>query len=616
MAVARVGTGVTGTGDAAANSIAASAKNTTTGNAIFVGVKWENATTPTLLSVTDTAGNTYTVDQQGIYTPGNEPHGAIAYCLNATGNAANVITANFSAATATFRRIHVEEFSGVATSAGVDGTHTVLSGTGVNFSSGAITTTGPGVVFMHVSGFTGFTPTAGGTPAATLGATTSDAFCQFYISATGQSVTPGASANNAGDWIMLATAFKAGTGAIVQGSRFKSASVHPGSRGPQPLGRFRKTRRPNISNPPAPDVTLGLTGIGGTGAVGTVGLTHTQALTGNAATGAVGTVAPTSPNALTGNAGTGAAGTVAPTLSLGVTGNAATAAVGTVVPSLSIGLTGNQATGAVGTLGGVASNAVGSRRRSMAMNPGVNPYNIAKFFKSRKNTETLPTAPIVLGLTGNQAAGSVGTVGVTHTQAQTGNAATAAVGTLAPSTTVGVTGNTGTGGVGSVALPGTASISGNQATGSAGTVSPATVVAITGNAGTGAVGTLVSTKAKALSGNAATGSVGTVGDSRTVALTGNAATGSPGTVVVFNGNITIALTGNQATGQAGTVTVGSGAVVDETQRVRVRTLSWAEVVRKAWGKDWNKPDIVYEFSNRKFEERKRGGPYDPEDFED
>lgn len=55
---------------------------------------------------------------------------------------------------------------------------------------------------------------------------------------------------------------------------------------------------------------------------------------------------------------------------------------------------------------------------------------------------------------------------------------------------------------------------------------------------------------------------------------------------------------------------------DNEQRVRVRTLSWAEVVRKAWGKDWLKPETAYEFPNRKFEDAKVGGPYDPEHFED
>jgi hypothetical protein len=45
---------------------------------------------------------------------------------------------------------------------------------------------------------------------------------------------------------------------------------------------------------------------------------------------------------------------------------------------------------------------------------------------------------------------------------------------------------------------------------------------------------------------------------------------------------------------------------------RTRILDWKSLVQKAWGKDYNKPEKVYEFSNgRTFEEKKPGGPYDP-----
>ncbi len=54
---------------------------------------------------------------------------------------------------------------------------------------------------------------------------------------------------------------------------------------------------------------------------------------------------------------------------------------------------------------------------------------------------------------------------------------------------------------------------------------------------------------------------------------------------------------------------------DTDQQVRTRTLSWDEICRKAWGKDWTKPDPAYEFTGRKFDDPKVGGPYNPEDFE-
>lgn len=56
---------------------------------------------------------------------------------------------------------------------------------------------------------------------------------------------------------------------------------------------------------------------------------------------------------------------------------------------------------------------------------------------------------------------------------------------------------------------------------------------------------------------------------------------------------------------------------DTEQLVKTRSLSWEEMVRKAWGKDYLKPDTAYEFgNNRKFEDARVGGPYDPEHFED
>ncbi len=48
--------------------------------------------------------------------------------------------------------------------------------------------------------------------------------------------------------------------------------------------------------------------------------------------------------------------------------------------------------------------------------------------------------------------------------------------------------------------------------------------------------------------------------------------------------------------------------------VQTRHLSLEELVRKAWGKEYTKPDIAYEFSGgRKFEstDGREGGPYDP-----
>lgn len=35
---------------------------------------------------------------------------------------------------------------------------------------------------------------------------------------------------------------------------------------------------------------------------------------------------------------------------------------------------------------------------------------------------------------------------------------------------------------------------------------------------------------------------------------------------------------------------------DNEQRVKFRDLSWEEICRRAWGKQWNEPEVVYEFT--------------------
>jgi hypothetical protein len=51
---------------------------------------------------------------------------------------------------------------------------------------------------------------------------------------------------------------------------------------------------------------------------------------------------------------------------------------------------------------------------------------------------------------------------------------------------------------------------------------------------------------------------------------------------------------------------------DNEQLVRTRTLSWRELAMKAWGKDWTKPEVAYEFSGgRKFEDNRE--PYQQDD---
>jgi len=80
-------------GAGAVASLALPATSLTTGNHIFAHIRYESATTT--VTVTDTAGNTYTGLTQTTAT--GLVVGRWFYCLNATGNAANIVTFSFAA---------------------------------------------------------------------------------------------------------------------------------------------------------------------------------------------------------------------------------------------------------------------------------------------------------------------------------------------------------------------------------------------------------------------------------------------------------------------------------------------------------------------------------------
>lgn len=210
-AAARVGTGVTGTsGGSHVTSLAAAAKSTTAGNALFAWIKWENNVAPCVTSVTNTGGDTFTELADFSHGTGNEPAGSLYYALNIAGNAADVVTANFSCGANLYNRIMVEEFSGIATASATDGSVQTNTGTGTSYSTANISTSQSGLVVMGVSGFTALSSWSGtpGTPDFSVGATESDCGILYLISGSAQTVTPAASATGSDKWVAAAQAFK------------------------------------------------------------------------------------------------------------------------------------------------------------------------------------------------------------------------------------------------------------------------------------------------------------------------------------------------------------------------------------------------------------------------
>lgn len=137
-----------GTNDASATTIAATAQNHASGTENCVEVVWSNNVTCS--SVTDTAGNTYVSTGQKA-SNGTSDHSEIFYAENITGNASNVVTAHFSGSAA-FRRVMVHNVSGSAPSgsytAGQGGTAVATAGSATTSSW---TSTNPNA--YHFAGF-------------------------------------------------------------------------------------------------------------------------------------------------------------------------------------------------------------------------------------------------------------------------------------------------------------------------------------------------------------------------------------------------------------------------------------------------------------------------------
>lgn len=208
---ARVGTGVYGEGASTASTIASAAKSTTTGNLLVAVIKWEG--NPTLSSVSDTAGNTWTIIRQRVHGSGN-PDVALAYAENITGNASNVVTATFSSAFAEWRRILVEEFSGIATSSSLDGSYQDSTGTTADYTTADITTTTSGLVVLGVGDYASLSSLTGtpGNPDFSVGVSYSDTAFFYYISGSAQTITPGGGATGKTQWVAIAQAFKDAAG--------------------------------------------------------------------------------------------------------------------------------------------------------------------------------------------------------------------------------------------------------------------------------------------------------------------------------------------------------------------------------------------------------------------
>ena len=154
------------------------------------------------------------------------------------------------------------------------------------------------------------------------------------------------------------------------------------------------------------------------------------------------------------------------------------------------------------------------------------------------------SSDVTLALTGNAGSAAVGTVSLAVDKALTGNGAAGAVGTVVQSLAKALTNNVGTGAVGTVAGALAIGVSSATATGDVGQVAVEGTADIT----------------IALTGVEAASGVGDAGDSTDVALSGVAGVAAVGDVTPsVAGNVTVALTGVTGLGEVGSVSVQGDA---------------------------------------------------------
>jgi hypothetical protein len=122
----------------APSSLTAAATSLTTGNDIIVGARWFNpGGGTTVVSVTDTAGNTY-VPGPAKFDSGSGEQLVILGAFNVTGHASNVVSVNLSAGVQ-YWGVLTRQYSGLAALSAYDATATDAT-FGTTLTSGAFTT--------------------------------------------------------------------------------------------------------------------------------------------------------------------------------------------------------------------------------------------------------------------------------------------------------------------------------------------------------------------------------------------------------------------------------------------------------------------------------------------
>lgn len=192
----------------AVNSVAkAYASAQASGNTNVVWVEWNAASTPpTISSITDTNGNTYTLAKAlANYTGGGGHNNGSVYYATGIAAGSNTVTVNFSATTATFASILVTEYNGLGAFDAASGTD---STTGTSPSSGSLTTTVASDQLIGLCGcWSAITaPGSGYTQRALLNS--SDWIFEDQVAGAAGSYSAGCTQTSSTGWIAFCLAFK------------------------------------------------------------------------------------------------------------------------------------------------------------------------------------------------------------------------------------------------------------------------------------------------------------------------------------------------------------------------------------------------------------------------
>jgi hypothetical protein len=193
----------------------------TSGNLLVGWVKWEDSDGPSSPTISNSGtAITWTTRTKRQFSGTDLPAGTLFFgIVNATESI--TITATFSPQTA-WKRLLVEQFSGINTSTPADGSEVTNQGTGSPFDTADIVTTTTGLVFLGVGAFGTLSSHAGaGSPTFSLGVNVSDTACAYLISNSAQTVSPSMTATGGGSAdVEIAQAFKdapAGGGTTLMG---------------------------------------------------------------------------------------------------------------------------------------------------------------------------------------------------------------------------------------------------------------------------------------------------------------------------------------------------------------------------------------------------------------